>query len=402
LGKSMTSGNTAVRLRRPEAPQRATFLELFFDVAFVFALFQLSHELLQHLRWTGALQVLVVFLAVWRVWGITTWITDRFDPQWPPLQLMAIVSLLGIVVLGAALPQAFGQYGLVFASVYVALHIGRYLALVLVLRGHDLQRVTVRAVLWSGVTAVPWIAGALTRPAAREGLWALAIAVDYLVFALNFPVPGAARVTPTWEPPVAAEHYAERYQQVFIIALGELILVSGLALSAGGFAAARTVAFVVSVATSALLWRIYIYRSGELLSAAFAASPLSARLGRFTVYAHLTMVFSIVVTAVGNQLTITHPSGRTQPAWAVVILGGPALFLVARAGLEYTVFARVSWYRPVGVLVLATLTPLIHFAPPLLAAAAAAAVLGGIATADADRARRHPPERPSPPTGASP
>jgi low temperature requirement protein LtrA len=396
----MTSGRGTLPLRRPEAAQRATFLELFFDLAFVFALFQLSHELLQHLRWSGALQVLIVFLAVWRVWGITTWITDRLDPQWQALQLLVIVSLLGIVVLAAALPQAFGKYGLVFAGVYVALHISRYLALLLVLHGHDLQRVTARAVSWSGVSAVPWIAGALVHGAPREGLWALAIAVDYVVFALNFPIPGTARVASTWEPPVAAEHYAERYQQVFIIALGELILVSGLALSAGGFATPRTVAFVVSIATTALLWRIYIYRSGELLSAALAASPLSARLGRFTVYAHLSMVFSIVVTAVGNQLVITHASGRTHLAWAMVILGGPALFLVARAGLEYIVFARVSWYRPVGILVLAALTPLMHLAPPLLAAVAAAAVLAGIATTDAARARRHPPEQPSPPTGA--
>jgi low temperature requirement protein LtrA len=393
----MTSGTAAVRLRRPEAPQRATFLELFFDLAFVFALFQLSHELLQHLDWSGALQVLIVFLAVWRVWGITTWITDRLDPQQQRLQLLVIVSLLGIVVLAAALPQAFGKYGLIFAGVYVALHLGRYLALVLALRGHELQRVTVRAVFWAGVSAVPWIAGALVHPAAREGLWGLAVVVDYAVFALNFPIPGRARVSSAWEPPVAAEHYAERYQQVFIIALGELILISGLGLSAGGFAPARTLAFVVSILGTALLWRIYIYRSGELLSAAFAASPLSARLGRFTVYVHLAMVFSIVVTAVGDQLVITHPSGPTQLAWAMVILGGPALFLVARAGFEYTVFTRVSWYRPVGVLVLAALTPLMHLASALPTLVVAVAVLAGVAAVDADRARRHAPEQPSPP-----
>jgi low temperature requirement protein LtrA len=210
-------------------------------------------------------------------------------------------------------------------------------------------------------------------------------------------------VTPTWEPPVAAEHYSERYQQVFIIALGELILVSGLALSAGGFVPNRIGAFVVSIAAAALLWRIYIYRAGELLSAAFAAAThVSARLGRLTVYAHLAMVFGIVVTAVGNHLVITHPSGRTAPAWATAMLGGPALFLAARAGFEYTVFARVSWHRPVGVLLLAALTPLMVLASPLLAAVAAAAVLAGIAIVDAARARRHPSELPSPPKGRAP
>lgn len=86
------------------------------------------------------------------------------------------------------------------------------------------------------------------------------------------------------------------------------------------------------------------------------------------------MVFSIVVTAVGNQLVITHPTGRMRLAWAIVMLGGPALFLVARTGLEYTVFARVSWDRPAGVLLLATLMLL---ASPLLAAVSTAAPSGG-------------------------
>jgi low temperature requirement protein LtrA len=68
-----------------------------------------------------------------------------------------------------------------------------------------------------------------------------------------------------------ATHLAERYRQVFIIALGELILISGPALSGGGFALGRTTAFVVSMATTVLLWRIYIYRAGETFSAALAA-----------------------------------------------------------------------------------------------------------------------------------
>src|SRR5258706_8125494 len=68
-------------LRRPGDPQRATFLELFFDLAFVVALLQLSHTLLRDLRWSGAFQTLVLLLAVWFIWFSTAWITDRLDPQ---------------------------------------------------------------------------------------------------------------------------------------------------------------------------------------------------------------------------------------------------------------------------------------------------------------------------------
>ena len=40
-------------------------LELFFDLVFVFAVTQLSHYLLAHHTLAGALQTLVMFLAVW-------------------------------------------------------------------------------------------------------------------------------------------------------------------------------------------------------------------------------------------------------------------------------------------------------------------------------------------------
>jgi low temperature requirement protein LtrA len=154
----------------------------------------------------------------------------------------------------------------------------------------------------------------------------------------------------------------------------------------------------VSIATTALLWRIYLYRASEVLPAALTAVPDPARLARAVAYAHLAMVAGIVVTAVGQELVVAHPSGRTPIASAVVISGGPVLFLAGRSLFEYAVFGRVSWDRPIGVLVLAALTPLAHLAPPLLDTIAATAVLAGIATADAARTRRHPAEPPSPST----
>jgi low temperature requirement protein LtrA len=392
----MTTSRASELLRGPGDPQRATFLELFFDLAFVFALTQLSRGLIQNLGWSDAFQTLVLLLAVWWVWFSTAWLTDRLDPQRPAVQVVIIATVVGSLVIAAALPDAFGAQGLIFAGAYVAIQIGRGLFLVLAMRARELQRRSARALFWAGLSAVPWIAGALTHGTARGTLWTLAVALDYAAFALGFPTPRLGRES-TSELPVVAEHLAERYRQFFIIALGELILVTGLALSGTGFAAARTAAFVVSIATTVLLWRIYIYRAGELLSAAIAAAPNPARIARAASIAHLVMVAGVVVTAVGDELVIAHPLGHTPPAWIAVILGGPALFLAGRAIFEYQVFARVSWDRPIGLLVLAALAPAMLLVPPVLVALAATAVLVGVAVSDSARARGHPAELPSPP-----
>jgi low temperature requirement protein LtrA len=389
----MTSGRQ-VPLRPAQAPPHPTFLELFFDLAFVFALFQVSRTLTQHLDWTGAAQDLVLFVTVWRVWFTTTWVTNRLDQGWWPVQVMVILTLTGGLILAAAIPRAFGTTGMIFAGVSVGIRVGWSLFLMLALRGHEMHRIGVAALAWSGLSAPAWIAGGITHGIAREVLWAYAIAVDYLAISLNFRFPGGSRLQ---DSPVAAEHLAERYRQIFIIALGELIVASALALSSEGFNQVRTASFLVTVATTVLLWRIYIHRSGQLLSAAFAERLVSPRMARWAGHVHLVMVAGLVATAVGDELVIVHPPSRTPLPWAVVILGGPALFLVGRGGSEYLVFGRVSADRIIGVLVLAALTLVALHVEPLATDTAATLVLAGVAVTDARRDRRHPAELPAPP-----
>ena len=60
--------------------QRATTLELFYDLVFVFAITQVSHLLLEHLTWEGAGQSALVLLVVWWSWNYTTWVDQRARP----------------------------------------------------------------------------------------------------------------------------------------------------------------------------------------------------------------------------------------------------------------------------------------------------------------------------------
>jgi low temperature requirement protein LtrA len=397
----MTSRAAMLR-REPEEPQRATFLELFFDLVFVYALFQLSHGLLEHLRWSGAFQTAVLLLAVWLVWSSTARISNRYDLGRSAIQLLIIGSMFGAAVLAAAVPEAFSTRGLLFAGAYVAVQVGRSLFLMVITRGERRPEwlPELRLLFWFGVSALPWLAGAVVQGWARGVLWALAVAVDYTSFRLGLPTPGLGR-TSTAEFAVSGEFVAERQRQFVIIALGELILITGLTFTSSGFGGGREAAAVVAFATAALLWRVYIYRAGEILGAAVAAAPDPLRVGITSVFAHLAMVAGLVAVSAGDELVVRHPAGHIRPAWIAVILGGPALFLTGRMALEYVVFSRVSPDRVIGVLVLAAVSPAMVFASPLLAAMAAAVVLAGVAIADTARARRRPDEPPSPRSGRS-
>jgi low temperature requirement protein LtrA len=389
---------TAALLRGPEEPRRATFLELFFDLAFVFALFQLSHGLLKHLDWNDAFQTAVLLLAVWLVWNHTAGIGDRYDTRRPTIQLLVIGSMFGAFVLAAAVPEAFSTRGLVFAGAYTAVQVGRSLFFTVAARG-DKRRPEVRRLFCFGVSALPWLAGAAAQGWARGVLWALAAAVDYIAPRLGWPAPGIGRASAE-ELGIAGEFLAERQRQFFIIALGELILVTGLTVtSGGGFGAGHTAAAVVAFATTVLLWRVYIYRAGEVLGAAVAAAPDPFRVALSALFGHPVMVAGLVVISVGDELAISHPAGPIRSAWIAVIFGGPTLFLAGRAVFEYAVFSRVSPEHVIGVLVLAAISPAMVLVPPLLAALAATVVLAGVAIADAASARRHPDDPPSPPSG---
>src|SRR5829696_7818411 len=105
--------------------QRATTLELFYDLVFVFAITQVSHLLLEHLTWAGAGQSVLVLMVVWWSWNYTTWATNELDPDAIPVRFLLIGLMLGSLLMAVAIPEAFGDRALLFVGAYVAIQVGR-------------------------------------------------------------------------------------------------------------------------------------------------------------------------------------------------------------------------------------------------------------------------------------
>jgi low temperature requirement protein LtrA len=156
---------------RASDEQQVRPFELFFDLVFVLAVTQLPHRLLDHLTLGGAAQTLLLLLVVWQAWVTTTWVTNWFNPDQLPVRLMLVGIMLASLFMSAAIPDAFGDRGLMFAAAVAAIHVGRaafaFIALRGSLGGHDpLTRTFQRALTWHVAAGVLWIAG---EPAARLG-----------------------------------------------------------------------------------------------------------------------------------------------------------------------------------------------------------------------------------------
>ena len=118
-----------------------SFLELFFDLVFVFAITQLSHGLLHHLSWHGFAEAVVLFLAVWWALIYTTWVTNWANPDRLPIRVMLLTVMLLSLGMAVAIPEAFAAQGLVFAVCYVAIQLGRSAIMARLFRADSAARV---------------------------------------------------------------------------------------------------------------------------------------------------------------------------------------------------------------------------------------------------------------------
>ena len=114
---------------REEGQSNATvgYAELFFDLVYVFAITQLSHFLLGHHDLVGVLQTTILFFATWWAWIYMTWATNWLDPDRFWVRAMIFVMMLIGLLMGSAIPKAFGEGGLLFAGAYTASQVGRTL-----------------------------------------------------------------------------------------------------------------------------------------------------------------------------------------------------------------------------------------------------------------------------------
>lgn len=375
------SSASQLRVRHGHEHHRVTFVELFFDLVFVFAVTQLSHGLLKHLTPLGAVQTGLLMIAVWWAWIDTAWVTNWLDPRRPAVRMMLFGLMLAGLVMSSSIPRAFEDRAFSFALAFVAMQIGRDLFMLWCLKRHDPanHRNFVRIATWHAVAAPFWILGCfVNEPTSRLGLWTLAVGIESIAPITGFWVPGLGRSTTTdWV--VEGAHMAERCGLFVIIALGESVLIIGASFADLAWTKQTVAAFVVSFVGSVAMWTVYFNIGAERSSHAIATSDDPGALARsgYT-YLHILIVGGIIVVAVGDELVLRHPSGHdghTNLGTAAAIVGGPLLYLIGNALFKRLSAPNLPLSHLVGIGLLVLLAPAALITTPLALAAGAAVIL---------------------------
>lgn len=385
-----------LRGRAEHGHHRVTFVELFFDLVFVFAITQISHTLLAHFTPHGVLETAILMLAVWWVWVYTSWITNWLDPERTPVRIMLFALMIAGLLLSTSIPKAFESRGLAFAFAFVTMQVGRSVFTYFSIprtKPHwkmNLLRISV----WLSVSGVFWIAGGLSGGDTRLMLWIVAVAIEYLGPAMRFHVPGlGASAYEDWE--VEGGHMAERCGLFIIIALGESIVVTGNTFAGAQWSATSIAAFVVALIGSIAMWWVYFHLGAEAGSRTISKSRETGRLARLAyTYLHLPIVAGIVVSAVGDELLLAHPDGHSGAKEILTLLGGPLLYLVGVMLFKWSIHGRLQLSHLIGIGLYVVLIPFAHLLSPLWLAIAATAIMLIVAVWEAVSLRAQTPMDP--------
>jgi low temperature requirement protein LtrA len=325
----------------------ASFLELFFDLVFVFAVTQVSHLLLDDLSWVGAGQSALVLLVVWWAWNYTTWVTNELDVESASVRLLMLGLMLAGLLMAVAIPEAFGDRSLLFAASYLAIQIGRtaFLAYAASDRGTIERARSENILIWFCVSGVLWVAGALFDGEARAIIWIAALLIDYSAPLFIYRVPGRKAVPSTaWD--LGTSHFAERFGLFVIIALGESVILIGATATDLELDGPVLLSLVLSFVGTAALWWLYFSSIAARSATALAESPNAVLLARdaFT-YGHVLIVAGIILVAVGDEIVIAHPEDELGRAELITVVAGPVLYLLAQAALRWRMTGGLSIRR---------------------------------------------------------
>ncbi len=321
---------TPPRLRTLEESKRtATWLELFYDLAFVAAVAVMGTRLAHDVTWPGIAAYLGYFALIWWLWASYTFYADRYDTDDLIFRLLAGAQIVGVVMIAVSLSPGAAGSATAFAIGYTGV---RLILLILYARAYRHVRATrelVKGYLTGfGAAAVLWLASIFVPNPARFWVWAVAFAVDLATPYVLRKV--QARV------PLDVSHLPERFGLFTILVLGEAIVAVTVGLGDTAWRLSTTLVGIFGLGTATCFWWSYFdHHEGSVVR-----RRGDKRNWRPTVwiYSHLPLAIAVAVFGFSVEIAIkgAEPGHTYTSAQRWLLLGSVALALASMAAIQST------------------------------------------------------------------
>ena len=306
-----------------EESRSASRLELFFDLAFVLAIAELTAPLREDVTLRGALVAAGLFTVVWWSWMSSTLYANRFDHDDVLYRLNKLAGMGAVVGIAASVPEATAAHAVPFVLCCLALRVLLLVQYARAYRHVEHARAGVRAYLaGTGAGALLWAASLAVEGPARYVLWGLAVLVEAAA-------PVVVTVSRT-QVPLHLEHLPERFSLFVILVLGESIAAVAHGVADADWRTGSVLAGGVCFVLAAALWWSYFDLAGagakHLLDE--AGDEGSASPHDVYVYGQLPLTLSLAAIGVGMEGVVLEGTEEVGAGVRALLSGGVALYLV--------------------------------------------------------------------------
>jgi low temperature requirement protein LtrA len=360
-----------LRTAADEDERHASWLELFFDLVFVVAITQLSHQLVVDHSAGGFLRFAALFVPVYVAWQGFMAYADRFDTDDLAFRAAYFAAMLAVAAMAVLIGEvAHGVHTAGFALAYVTL------------------RALMLALYWRAWRAVPE-----ARPLIRFYGGGYSIGVALWLLSLAFDTPAryvvwiVAQVLELSLPPLttrlhrrvrtSASHLPERWALFTLIVIGESVAAVAIATAGTDWRFESAAAAVLGFASVAAVWWLYFDRQASVV---LRGSTMSVVVYS---YAHIPLLIGLAAMGAGVRLLIEHAGDDhfgTGPS--VALLGGVVVFLLSLIGTRTATvtgaFRAGTALKLGAVAVIAALIAAESALPPFALAGALATVLAAV------------------------
>jgi low temperature requirement protein LtrA len=348
--------------------QLVTPLELFFDLAVVFAITQVTSFLSADPTWSGLLRGMLLLATLWWLWSAYAWMTNIVDPEDGLVRMTMLAAVAAMLIVALAAPRAFGDDGLVFGVAFFVVRALQFALYAIAFRGdRDLLGVVFRIGPAAAVGASLLVAAGFLEGWVQLVFWGAALAINYL----------NAFVSQMRGWRISPDHFVERYGLIIIIALGESIFAIGVGAEGLPLDAREITGALLGITVAACLWWLYfdwvIFVAQATLTEATGTRRAALARDVYS-YLHLPMVGGIVLFAFGLKTTLAHTDSSLGIVPALGLCGGVALYLLAHVALRLRIGGGIGLGRPVASVLLLGLIPVAMEVPALVAVGIVSAV----------------------------